>query len=344
MFLCRLVVAMSPNWFQFDPNRAQDTDFEPGELHHLCVGNEGRLLDFRRTPVQVGGVCDETGLATIEICAFEDTGALWDLPYEEVHQYQFKTGSPRASAEAVGRFEWAAARLNRQVAIPCETSRRDETLAAISVEGERAGEWLASHSQFIQSAQALPQGEAEGSPLLYADTKDYMAQRGFGDLEALFTRQYVSTLNNETVKAHRIAVAQLGLAPYVGKILRDPAQTVGALCIERRTGHIIARMGFVQAVFERAGQRQVVLYRMESCEGPLRRRRSGETALVSASFRMDIVQEMSGWAEPKRTVAIYRQAVPVERVLMTYLETEAMNHPFREGEAVLLADPTNLAF
>jgi hypothetical protein len=59
---------------------------------------------------------------------------------------------------------------------------------------------------------------------------------------------------------------------------------------------------------------------------------------------MDIVQEMSGWEDPKRTVAIYRQAVPIHRVLMTYLETEAMNHPFREAEAVLLADSNNQAF
>jgi hypothetical protein len=335
---------MPPKWFQFDPNRAPDTDFEPGEPHHLCVGNEGRLLDFRRTPVRVVGMCDETGLATIEIIAFEDRGALWELPYEEVHNCQFKNGSPRASAEAVGRIERQAARLNRQVEILCESSQRDETLAAISRERERATAWLALHSRFFQSGQLLPQGEPEGSPLLYADTKDYMAQRGFGDLEALFTSQYVSTLNNETVKAHRIAVAQLGLAPYVGKILRDPAQTAGDWSIERRTGHIIGRMGFVQAVFERAGQRQIILYRMESSEGPLRRRRSGETALVSASFRMDIVQEMSGWADSKRTVAIYRQAVPVERVLMTYLETEAMNHPYREAEAVLLADLANHAF
>ena len=171
-----------------------------------------------------------------------------------------------------------------------------------------------------------------------------LEQRGFRELEAFFTRHYVSNMSNEAVKAHRIAVAQLGLAPYVGKILRDPDQTSGALSIECRTAHIITRMGFVQAMFERAGQSHVVLYRMESCEGPLRRRRSGETALISASFRMDIVQEMSGWADPKRTVAIYRQAVPVERILMTYLETEAMNYPFREAEAVLVADPTNLAF
>jgi hypothetical protein len=29
---------------------------------------------------------------------------------------------------------------------------------------------------------------------------------------------------------------------------------------------------------------------------------------------------------------------------MTYLETEAMNHPYPEAEAVLLAEPTNQAF
>ena len=34
----------------------------------------------------------------------------------------------------------------------------------------------------------------------------------------------------------------------------------------------------------------------------------------------------------------------IERVLMTHLETEALNHPFREAEAVLIADPTNPAF
>ena len=160
-------------WFESDPDRAPDSDFEPGSASHLCVGNEGRLLDSRRTPVRVKDVWYETGLAGVEILAFEDRGAVWDVPFEEVGKYQF--------------------------------------------------------------------------------------------------------------------------------------------------------------------------YRMESCEGPLQSRRR-ETALVSASFRMDIVQEMSGWTDSQRTVALYRQAVPVERVFMTYLETEAMNQPFREAEAVLLADPSNQAF
>jgi uncharacterized protein YqiB (DUF1249 family) len=102
-------------------------------------------------------------------------------------------------------------------------------------------------------------------------------------------------------------------------------------------------MGWIQSLLRCIGQDAVVLYRVESCDGPLKPR-VRESTLVSASFRLDIVQEMSGWADPNRTVVLYRQAVPVERILMTYLETAAMNHPFREGEAVLLADPDHLAF
>jgi Zn-finger domain-containing protein len=41
-----------------------------------------------------------------------------------------------------------------------------------------------------------------------------MAPRDLSDLEAHFTRQYVSHPFNEAVKAHRIAIAQLGLAAY----------------------------------------------------------------------------------------------------------------------------------
>ena len=188
-------------WFESDPDRAPDSDFEPGDASHLCVGNEGRLLDFRRTPVRV---------------------------------------------------------------------------------------------------------------------KEY-------------------------VKAHRVAVARSGLASYRGKVIRDPSLTAGPLGFERRKKHVLARMGWVQALLRRCGRESIVLYRMESCDGRLQPRRR-ETALVSASFRMDIVQEMSGWADLQRTVALYRQAVPVERVFMTYLETEALNRPFREAETVLLADPSNPAF
>lgn len=59
--------------------------------------------------MRVTRVCDDTGIASVEI-QFEDMGALWDLAYEEVGTHQFKKGSVRASAEALGRIEREADR------------------------------------------------------------------------------------------------------------------------------------------------------------------------------------------------------------------------------------------
>ena len=59
---------------------------------------------------------------------------------------------------------------------------------------------LESQAWAIRSGSRIPEGEPEGSSLLYADTRAYMAQRDLGDLEALFTRQYVSHFFNEAVR------------------------------------------------------------------------------------------------------------------------------------------------
>jgi hypothetical protein len=45
-----------------------------------------------------------------------------------------------------------------------------------------------------------------------------------------------------------------------------------------------------------------------------------------------------------RVAALYRQDVSIERLFMSYVETAAMNRRFQEAEALLLADPRNLAF
>ncbi len=44
------------------------------------------------------------------------------------------------------------------------------------------------------------------------------------------------------------------------------------------------------------------------------------------------------------TALLWRQRVPVARLLMTFLETREMNRQFREAEAVLIADRANRAF
>ena len=179
------------------------------------------------------------GLATVRILAFEDKGALWDVPYEEVGKYQFKKTSARASAVALEGIQQAITRFDRLLEISGEAGKKEQTVRAIADEREHAKMWLLQHSRFFQSGAAIPDGVAEGPCLLIADTQTYMAERQVLSMETFFTRQYVSYCYNESVKAHRIAIAELGLAPYKGKIPRNPFQLTGALSLEHRKDHVI---------------------------------------------------------------------------------------------------------
>lgn len=63
-----------PEVYAFDPSAARDSDFVAGGFQHLVVGNRGRLLDVRRTPITVVAVAAVRGQFTVRIDAFEDTG------------------------------------------------------------------------------------------------------------------------------------------------------------------------------------------------------------------------------------------------------------------------------
>ena len=64
--------------YAFDPDASPDSDFAPGELKHLVVGNHGRLLDTRRTPVTITALALERAAFEVRIEAFEDMGARWE--------------------------------------------------------------------------------------------------------------------------------------------------------------------------------------------------------------------------------------------------------------------------
>ncbi len=67
-----------------NPDLAPDSDFEPGAHRHLVVGNKGRLLDSRRTPVSVVEVRVAVGTFVIRIDDFEDKGVEAARPAQPV--------------------------------------------------------------------------------------------------------------------------------------------------------------------------------------------------------------------------------------------------------------------
>jgi len=334
-------VALGPV-YESDPGAAPDSDFEPGELGHLVAGNHGRLLDSRRTPVRVTAVIRERAAFEIEICAFEDSGARWELALEEIGRFQFARGSPMADRATVARLEAARGRFAHDVSLDIDPGARESTLDRIAAERAAAHDWLTSRAADGSDVSALID-RREGDPATFSLLEAYMAERDLAELEASFSSTLVSNpASREVVKGHAIVLAELGLCPYSGRAVRDPELFSGGWSKRRRAEHITARLAFVAELFTAWGLDEVTLFRGAAVEGPLPPR--APTSFISASFSRAVAEEHFAGGPGTATAVLWRQVVPVGRLFMTFLETRAMNRGFKEAEAVLVGEPANRAF
>jgi hypothetical protein len=86
----------------------------------------------------------------------------------------------------------------------------------------------------------------------------------------------------------------------------------------------------------------VVLYRGTATDGALQK--APAASFVSATFSREVATEHFEGGRNTKAAVLWRQEVPVNRLVMTFLETAEMNDRFKEAEAVLLGDPYNSAF
>lgn len=322
---------------------APDTDFVPGAPALLVPGNHGRMLDRRRTPVRAGAIRFETGTWTCEVLAFEDRGARWELPFERVTAFQFTRDALTLDRTALGRVRVAIRRFDRDGSRPLERSARAATARRIAALRRMTAAWLATESISVAEGVRPDPGSRDGSPPLAADLEAFMRFRGLWDIEQAVSTALVSHPGSgEVLKGHELALAGLGLAAYQGTIVRDPVTLEGPWAMSRRRAHIVTRLAFVREVFTTLGIGPPVLYRAISAEGPLAPRPPG--GLVHATFSLEVAMSLFGDPSDGASARLDRQAVPLDRLFMTYLETAAMNRQFREAEAVLLGDPANPSF
>lgn len=299
--------------YEHDAGAAPDADFAPGRLADLVAGNRGRLLDPRRTPVTIAGVVVATGQFSVRVDAFEDAGAVWEVPFEEVSRFQFALGGATRDED---ELHAAVARLDRPLVLEGAVPAFDRLLE----EREAAREWLLPLPELDSYVE-----QRTGEPALYRALAAFMDARGVGAMERAFAERFVGNpWSGELVKGHAIVLAELGLCPFHGKAVRDPALFDGEWSRERRATHLLARMAFVQELYG----------------GPVtvfRGSREPETAsFVSSSFSRAVAAEnVEG-----RHGSVLEWRVPAERLFMTFMETEAMNRRYREAEAVLLGHQT----
>lgn len=323
--------------YQFDTRMAPDSEFEPGALHHLVAGNTGRLLDPRRTPVRIERLRPETGTFVVEITAFEDRGARWDLPLEDISDFQFARDAARAEPADVAALEEAIRRFDRRIEITCDPDARARTLERLADRRARTDRWLRERSTFLfEGVTSLPLSSREGDRRLWLDMRAYMNALELRDVEDAFATRYVSNPRaGEMVKGHAIVIAELGLASYHGGMVRDASTFEGAFTKARRAEHVLARMAFVQAIFERTGNAEVMLYRGMALDGGLERR--APRGFVSATFSEDVAHALFAPRGGTPAGILYRQRTPASRLFMTYMETSQLNQNFKEAEAVMLA-------
>ncbi len=327
--------------YDHDPRAPGDEGFEPGTLGHLVAGNEARMLDPRRTPVTVLGTDLVRGEFEVEVGAFEDTGARWRLPVEDVSRFQFPLGSPLLQADEVQELEQLVARLSGRIRIPVEAEARERTLVDIAEQRRRLRPGLLGEPGLREIELDRSVRERRGSAIAAASLEALLDAAGLGDLERSLSRTYVSNPNSgEVVKGHAIVIAEMGLCPYTGKTVRDEALFEGEGSREDRRRHILLRVAFLQELTALLGITSVELYRgaalMSAAEAPR------PSSLIATTFSRDVAT--SHFDSNTAAALLARQRVPVSRLFMTFLETAAMNDRYREAEAVLIGDPSNPVF
>ncbi len=332
----------SPPVYESNPDSMPDSAFRAGEIRFLVAGNGARLLDPRRTPVRISGVFPDEGTFEVEILAFEDRGARWRVPFEEVGRYQFEVGVRTAPETLASAYAAIAERFDRTLEIDVDPRAHAASLERIATERAAAAAWLEREGLGEVEIGSLAR-RREGDPALAGLLERYLAGRDLLVIDSAFCEAFVSNpAAGELVKGHAIVLAELGLCPYAGKVTRSEHVFSGVWERERRASHLLTRVGFTQALWQHATPADVALYRGMSAERALAPGRS--SSFVSATFSFEVALEHFRGGPATRVAAFLRQSTPPERLLATFLETPALSVRFKEAEAILLGDPGNALF
>ncbi|MGH3263231.1 MAG: hypothetical protein ACRDNS_14680 [Trebonia sp.] len=182
----------------------------------------------------------------------------------------------------------------------------------------------------------------EGDERLYRTLTRFLVERDLVDLDRSFTEAFVTNPGaGEIVKGHAIVLAELGLLPFHGTVIRDPGLFDGKWSRARRAEHLLARMAFCQELCAALIPKTLSMYRGAALDIDQPTRIRGASSFVSFTFSEQVAAAHFAGGPRTHTAVMWRQLLDPGRVLMTFLETAAMNGRFKEAEAVLIADPTS---
>ncbi|MBO9472755.1 hypothetical protein J7413_04310 [Shimia sp. R10_1] len=293
------------------------------------------MRDPRRTPVRVTALREDIASFCVKVLCYEDTGAQWTFPLWQIDNFLCAPATPKLHDNHVAALQTASARLNKPLSILLDPSKRRTTERHLQALTKEARSQLVQKSQIPKMPLSFKEYSAFKTPAVLTD---WLSQHDAISLEEDFATRYVSNPHaGETIKAHRLALAELGLCPYEGRVLRDTSELGGDKALPHRMRHILVRLAFLRAAFALLGHSHVTLHRAIYSDSPLTAPRNA--GFVSATFSHSVAQRFLNDGATKAHRALLTQQVPVHRLFMTHLETSQMRAPYDEAEALLLCDP-----
>ncbi len=159
-----------------------DDNFVPGELKFLVVGNEGRVLDGRRTPGYIESYDPDSAMFIWRITAFEDEGKFWEIPAEEICSYQFKKGSACLPQKEIEDISKRCEQYSEQIRIHADINCYAVTNQKIRHYEDVAEKWLKENSKFVAEGKQLDFASITGDCSLFSDLSLFMEKMGVLEL------------------------------------------------------------------------------------------------------------------------------------------------------------------
>lgn len=321
-----------------DKELRSDDEFIQGELAFIVAGNKCRLLDGRRTEGFIEEYSSETTMFRWRITKYEDKGSFWDLPAEKIKGFQFEKDSKKLSQDQVNALELKIKELDQPLVIKPQESDKVQTELEIKTVKETIKAWLIKKSLFFRDKEALDFNRKEGYKSLASDLMHYMESVDLAEEEKRTAEKVVLNPNSgEWVKGMSIILGEMGLAIYDGKIPRTKDIFQGRGSKDNRRKYIIHRLAFLRAFFELNEVQELVLFRGMSSEGDWE---EIKRTYISYSFSLDVANEFSSLLRDSkyRSAYVMKSTCSIDKILMTYLETEAMNQQYKEAEALVLCE------
>ncbi len=319
------------------------SELETGCFHHLVPGQKGFLNDPRQTPIEITEINLDTGFFTVAVLDFEDRGAHWSIPFENVSQYGFPATASHATPSVQKAIAFTVQRFDHPLVIEVSTERQAVTEQEISQRIPEARQWLRTEGQFLHTEKQLPDVHLrKGSPALIKDLQRFLEHHGLWELEERFSSTYVSNpRSGELIKGHGIVLAEMGLAPFHGKVVRDP-NTFIHYPKPVRQHHILWRLAFLRALFAELNCPHLLVYRGIRVNDTASPHSPG--TWISTALHPPVAMEHITHINPTQTGLMYSRWMPVDRLWMTFYETRAMNQHYLETEAVFLGPEKTVTF